>query len=98
IIVQEILVAKAGPLKIELTDKELVTAYSEARKNIPEEAFQQELTRRNLTATDMREGLRRELLSQKVIEREVQSKAVVTDQEVRDFFNANRARFNFPEE
>ena len=98
VIVQEILVAKAGPLKVELTDKELDTAYSEARKNIPEEAFQQELTRRNLTATDMREGLRRELLSQKVIEREVQSKIVVTDQEVRDFFNANRARFNFPEE
>ena len=98
VIVQEILVAKAGQLKIELTDKELDTAYAEARKNIPEEAFQKELTRRNLTAADMREGLRRELLSQKVVERELQSKVVVTDQEVRDFFNANRARFNFPEE
>ena len=98
VIVQEILVAKAGQLKIELTDKELDTAYAEARKNIPEEAFQKELTRRNLTAADMRDGLRRELLSQKVVERELQSKVVVTDQEVRDFFNANRARFNFPEE
>ena len=29
-------------------------------KDIPEEQFQQELTRRNLTAADMREGLRRE--------------------------------------
>jgi peptidyl-prolyl cis-trans isomerase SurA len=98
VIVQEILVAKAGQLKIEVTDKELDTAYTEARKNIPEEAFQKELTRRNLTAADMRDGLRRELLSQKVVERELQSKVVVTDQEVRDFFNANRARFNFPEE
>jgi peptidyl-prolyl cis-trans isomerase SurA len=98
VIVQEILVAKAGQLKIELPDKEIDTAYAEARKNIPEEAFQQELTRRNLTAADMREGLRRELLSQKVVEREVQSKIVVPDQEVRDFFNANRSRFNFPEE
>jgi peptidyl-prolyl cis-trans isomerase SurA len=98
VIVQEILVAKAGQLKIELSDKELDTAYAEARKNIPEDAFQQELTRRNLTATDMREGLRHELLAQKVVEREVQSKIVVSDQEVRDFFNANRARFNLPEE
>jgi peptidyl-prolyl cis-trans isomerase SurA len=98
LIVQDILVAKASGLKVELADKELDTAYAEARKNIPEEAFQQELTRRKLTAADMREGLRRELLSQKVIEREVQSKVVVTDQEVTDFFNANRAQFNFPEE
>ena len=98
VIIQEILVAKAAALKVELTDKELDTAYAEARKNIPEDAFQKELTRRNLTAADMREGLRRELLAQKVVEREVQSKVVVSDQEVRDFFNANRARFNFPEE
>jgi peptidyl-prolyl cis-trans isomerase SurA len=98
VIVQDILIARAPSLKVELSDKELDTAYAEARKNIPEEAFQKELTRRNLTAADMREGLRRELLSQKVIEHEVQSKVTVADQEVRDFFNANRARFNFPEE
>ena len=46
----------------------------------------------------MREGLRRELLTQKVIEQEVGSKVAVTDQEVSDFFNANRAQFNVPEE
>jgi peptidyl-prolyl cis-trans isomerase SurA len=97
-IVQDILLAKAGPLKIEVTSTDLDTAYAEARKNIPEEAFQQELTKRNLTAADMREGLRRELLAQKVIEREVQSRITVSDQEITDFFNANRARFNLPEE
>lgn len=98
LIVQEILLAKAAALKLEVTDSELDAAYAEARKNIPEEAFQQELTRRSLTAADMRDGLRRELLSQKVVEREVQSKIAVTDQEITDFYNANRARFNFPEE
>lgn len=98
LIVQDILLAKAGALKIEVADTELDTAYAEARKNIPEETFQKELAQRNLTAADMREGLRRELLSQKVIEREVQSKIAVTDPEITDFFNANRARFNFPEE
>ncbi len=90
--------AKAGQLKIAVTDAELDAADNDARKSITPEAFQQELTRRNLTAADMREGLRRDLLTQKVIEREVQSKIVVTDQEATDFFNANRERFNFPEE
>ena len=98
LIVQDILVARAPGLKVELTDAELDNAYEEARKNITGETFQQELKRRGLTAADMREGLRRELLSQKVIEREVISKVGVSDQEVNDFFNANKAQFNFPEE
>lgn len=98
LIVQELLIAKARELKVEVPDSELDAAYEEARKSITGEAFQQELARRNLTAADMREGLRRELLSQKVIEQEVRSKVTVTDQEITDFFNANRARFNFPEE
>jgi peptidyl-prolyl cis-trans isomerase SurA len=97
-IVQDILLAKARELKIELPETELDTAYAEAKKNISDEAFQQELTKRNISAADMREGLRREMLTQKVIEREVTSKVAVTDQEVSDFFNANRAQFNFPEE
>ncbi|MGE0461839.1 MAG: peptidylprolyl isomerase [Vicinamibacterales bacterium] len=97
-IVQELLLGKAPALKIELTDAELDKAYADARKDIPEEAFQQELTRRNLTAADMREGLRRDMLVQKVLEQEVVSKVNVTDQEITDFFNANRAQFNRPEE
>jgi peptidyl-prolyl cis-trans isomerase SurA len=98
LIVQDILLAKARELKIELADRELDTAYDEARKNIPEDAFQQELRQRGLTVADMREGLRRELLSQKVIDREVGAKINVTDQDVTDFFNANRAQFNVAEE
>ena len=44
------------------------------------------------------EGLRRELLAQKAIDQEVISKIGVTDAEVTDYFNANRAQFNYPEE
>lgn len=98
LIVQDILLAKASELKIEVPEGELETAYKEARQDIPEDAFQQELTKRSLTPGDMREGLRRELLTQKVLEREVVSKIAVSDQEVTDFFNANRAQFNVAEE
>jgi peptidyl-prolyl cis-trans isomerase SurA len=95
---QDILLSKARELKVELPDSELEAAYGEATKKTPEAAFQQELTRRNLTAADMREGLRRELLAQKVIDNQIGSKIAVTDQEVTDFFNANRAQFNVAEE
>ena len=97
-IVQEILIARAGPLKVEVPQSELDTAYDNAKKNLADEAYQQELTRRGLTAADMKEGLRREMLTQKVIEQEVGSKIVVSDKEINDFFAANRAQFNIAEE
>ena len=98
LIVQDILLTKARELKLEVADTELDTAYAEARKDIPEEQFQQELNRRSLSAADMRDGLRREMLAQKVIEREVSSKITVTDQDVADFHKANIAQFNRPED
>jgi peptidyl-prolyl cis-trans isomerase SurA len=97
-IVQEILLAKARALNLDVPQSELDTAFENAKKNIPDAEFQQELTARNVTAADMREGLRRELLTQKVIQQEVGAKIAVTDQEITDFFNANRAQFNLAEE
>jgi peptidyl-prolyl cis-trans isomerase SurA len=98
LIMEEILISKANGLKIEVTEKDVDTAYAEAKKNITDEAYQQELTKRNLTTTDMRDRLRRELIAQKVLDREVSSKVTVTDQQVTDFFNANRSQFNLPED
>jgi peptidyl-prolyl cis-trans isomerase SurA len=97
-IVQDILMAKARELKVELPESELDAAFAEARKSVPDDAFQQELARRNLTAADMREGLRRELVAQKVVEREILSKITVTDGNIADFYNANRAQFNIAED
>jgi peptidyl-prolyl cis-trans isomerase SurA len=98
LIVQQILLEKARTMKLDVPQNELDTAYNNAKKNITDDAYQQELTRRNLTPADMREGLRRELLAQKVIDQEVVSKISVSDKEVTDFFNANRAQFNVGEE
>jgi peptidyl-prolyl cis-trans isomerase SurA len=98
LIVQELILAKARELKIEVADTELDQAYADAKKNIPDEAFQKELESRKLTAAEMREGLRRDLITQKVFEREVLSKITVTDQEVSAFYEANRAQFNRPED
>jgi peptidyl-prolyl cis-trans isomerase SurA len=98
LITQDILLAKATQLKLEVASSDLDAAYTAAKKNIPDEAFQQELTRRGLTPTELREGLRRELLTRKVVSQEVGSKVAVTDPEITAFFNANRAQFNVPEE
>jgi peptidyl-prolyl cis-trans isomerase SurA len=98
LIMEEILIGKANSLKIVVADTDVDNAYAEAKKGIPDDAFQKELSTRNLTVADMRDRLRRELIAQKLIEREVQGKITVTDQQVTDFFNANKAQFNLPEE
>ena len=97
-ILQDILLAKARALKIEVPDKELDAAYVERKKNMPDAAFEAELKKRNLSVADMRESLRRELMAKKLLDQEVVAKVAVTDQEVTDFFNANKAKFTVAEE
>jgi peptidyl-prolyl cis-trans isomerase SurA len=97
-IVQELVLAKARELKIEISDTEIDSAYAEGKKNITEDQFQKELASRNLTPADMRESLRRDMLASKVMEREVMTKITVTDDDVKAFFEANRASFNRPED
>ena len=97
-IVEHILLSRASRLAVSVPETDLDNAYNDAKKGIPDDVFQQELTRRNLTPADMRDGLRREILGRKIMEHEITSKITITDQEVIDFFNANRAQFNLPEE
>jgi peptidyl-prolyl cis-trans isomerase SurA len=98
LIAQELFLEKARELKVDVTPSELDKAYADARKNIPEDAFNQELSRRSLTAADMREGLRRQMIVDKLLEREVTSKISVTDQEISAFYEANKPQFNRTED
>jgi peptidyl-prolyl cis-trans isomerase SurA len=98
VIVQELLLGKARELKIELSDTELDNAFAEAKKNITDDQFQKELASRNLTPADMRDSLRRDMLANKVLEREVVSKIAVTDDDIKAFYEANRASFNRTED
>ena len=97
-ILQDILLAKARALKIEVPDSELDAAYADRKKNMTDAVYEEELKKRNLAGPDMRESLRRELITKKLLDQEVVNKVAVSDQEVNDFYNANRAQFTVPEE
>jgi peptidyl-prolyl cis-trans isomerase SurA len=98
LILQDLLLERAKTLKVEVTEKEVDEAFNATRQNLTQEAVDEELKRRKLTTADVREGLRRELLARKVIERELGDKTQVTDAEVTEFFNANREQFNLTED
>ena len=97
-ILQDILLAKARALKMDVPQSDLDAAFNDRKKNMTDEQFQQELKKRSLTPDDMREGLRRELLTKKLLDQEVVSKIAVSDQEITDFYNKNRAQFTLAEE
>ena len=94
LIVQDLFLGKVRELKIEVPQSELDTAYAESRKNVPEEAFTRELAKRSLTVADVREALRRDMVVQKLLAREVSSRVTVTDPEISAFFEANKPEFN----
>jgi peptidyl-prolyl cis-trans isomerase SurA len=98
LILQDILIAKATALKIDVPATEVDAAYAERKKNMPDATYEEELKKRNLTTADMREGVRRELLAKKLVDQEVVAKVAVSDQEVNDFYNTNRAQFTVAEE
>lgn len=97
-ILEEILLARAQKQGLMVTDAELDMAYASAKQNLNDEQFQQQLFARSLSTADMREGLKRRLLAQKVVENDVTKKINITDQQITDFFNANRQQFNLPED
>lgn len=94
---QEVLLARAGTMKVDVQDADLEKAFAERKSNMSEETFRKELDQRGLTPDDMKRDLRRELIVQKLIEQEVTSKITITDEAVRDFYEKNRAQFNVPE-
>jgi peptidyl-prolyl cis-trans isomerase SurA len=98
LITQNILVATAAELKINLPDADLDAAFADQKKGIPDDAFNQEMTARGLSVSDVRAELRRNLVAQKVLEHEVTAKVAVTEQDINEYFNANKAQFNFPED
>jgi peptidyl-prolyl cis-trans isomerase SurA len=98
LIVQDLLVAKAPGLKLDVSPTELEAGFTKAKGGLTDDQFKQELTRRSLSEADLREGLRRQLLADKVIEQEVIKPITVADPEVTQFFEANKAQFNLPEE
>jgi peptidyl-prolyl cis-trans isomerase SurA len=98
LILQDLLVAKAPALKVEVPAADLDAAFASAKGGMTDDQFKQELARRSLTEADVRESLRRQLLADKVLEQEVSKQVTVGDADVTQFFESNRAQFNLAEE
>jgi len=97
LIINEILLERAKKLSLEASDGEVEDKFTELKSPYTEEEFQRRLKEQSMTVDDLKGDLRRQLSIQKLLNREVVSKISITDQEVTEFYNSNKAQFNFAE-
>jgi len=93
----EILLERAKKLNLEASDGEVEDKFTELKSPYTEDEFQRRLKEQGATVDDLKSDLRRQLSIQKLLNREVVAKISITDQDVSDFYNANRPQFNVAE-
>ena len=93
----EILLERAKRLNLEASDGEVEDKFTELKSGYTEDEFQRKLKDGGMTVDDLKKDLRRQLSIQKLLNREVAAKVTLTDQDVTDFYNANRNQFNVAE-
>ena len=93
----EILLERAKKLNLEASDGEVEDKFTELKSPYTEDEFQRQLKDRGVSVDDLKRDLRRQLSIQKLLNREVVAKITITDQDVSDFYSANKAQFNVAE-
>ncbi len=93
----EIMFQRAEKLGLLAVDADVEAKINELRAGATQEEFQKQLQARNMTMDDLRAHLRRELSIQKLFNKEITAHIAITDKEVADFYQANKASFNLPE-
>jgi peptidyl-prolyl cis-trans isomerase SurA len=98
--VDELLLIQRGrELGLVLGDEQFNSIVDNIKKsnNLEDEArFQEALRQEGMTIADLRRSLERQMLVSEVTRREVLDKISVTEEEARDFYNANRQQFTTP--
>ena len=93
----EILLERATKANLVASDAEVEDKFTESKSPYTEEEFQKKLKESGLTVDDLRNDLRRQLSIQKLLNREVVAKISISDQDIKDFYDKNRAQFNVTE-
>ncbi|MGB2673088.1 MAG: SurA N-terminal domain-containing protein [Candidatus Acidiferrum sp.] len=93
----EILLERAKKLNLEASDGEVEDKFTELKSPYTEDEFQRQLKERGVSVDDLKNDLRRQLSITKLLNHEVVAKITITDQDIAEAYNANKAQFNVAE-
>jgi parvulin-like peptidyl-prolyl isomerase len=98
LIAQELVFQEAVRLGLKADPKDIDSEYSKIRSRfISEEKFNEGLKQQGLTPALVREGLVRHLLIKKVVAQEIDSKIVITDEQMKEYYDGHREQFVIPD-
>src|SRR5215831_11775393 len=93
----EIMLQRAESLGLNATDADVDGEIAKMRAPYTKEEFDKQLADRHMTMDDLRAQKRRQLTIEKLINKEITSKIVITDGDVKAFYESNKPSFNLPE-
>ena len=93
----EIMQQAAKKMNLVASDEEVDAKLAEWKAPYTQEEFDKRLQASSLSLDDLRRQIRRSLTSEKLMNKEVISRINITDADISNFYNANKANFNFIE-
>src|SRR5207247_1903455 len=93
----EIMLQRAEKLGLMAVDADVETKLNELKAPYTQEEFQKQLQNKKLTLDDLKQQLRKDLSIQKLFNKEITSHISISDSDVANFYNANKASFNLVE-
>src|SRR5215831_2060857 len=93
----EIMLQRAEKLGLNATDADVDGEIAKMRSPYTKEEFDKQLSDRHMTLDDLKAQKRRQLTIDKLINKEITSKVIITDGDIRAFYEANKASFNLAE-
>jgi peptidyl-prolyl cis-trans isomerase SurA len=93
----EIQQQRAAKLNLVATDEEVDAKLAEIKAPFTQEEFDRQLKAKNMSLDDLKRDIRRGLTSEKLINREINSKINITDADIQEYYNANKSHFNLVE-
>jgi peptidyl-prolyl cis-trans isomerase SurA len=90
----EIMLQRAEREGLLAVDSDVERRFSEMRAPFSEDEFQKQLEERHMTVADWKAQLRRDISAQNLLNKETTAKISITDNDISDFYEANKATFN----
>lgn len=93
----EIMLQRAERQSLMAPDSEVDAKFNELKAPYTQEEFQRQLAARKLSVEDLKAQVRRDLSIQRLFNKEITSQISISEKDISDFYNANKASFNLAE-
>ncbi len=94
---EEILAQRAATLNLTATDEEVDSQVNEMKAPFTQEGFNKQLADKHLSYDDLRREIRKAKTTEKLFNKEINSKINITDSDISAYYNAHKGEYDLVE-